>query len=92
MLGRDNIQVSGVAVGIPADSGGLGASLVGASNVASSAASAAQSLTEDATREQGPAPIAEAALGWLEVFVEGFGADVCKAGDAACLQRQGPPN
>ena len=28
------------------------------------------------------------ALGWLEVFVEGFGEDVCKAEDAECLARQ----
>ena len=27
------------------------------------------------------------ALSWLDVFVEGFGAEVCKPNDAECLKR-----
>jgi len=34
------------------------------------------------------APVADAAIGWLDVFVEGFGEEVCKPTDVECLKRQ----
>lgn len=89
VLGADNIQVSGVAVGVPVDTGGLGAALAGVSNVASSASNAATSALETGEgREQSQASVADAALSWLEVFVVGLGEDTCKQDDVECLKRQ----
>jgi hypothetical protein len=34
------------------------------------------------------APLADNAVSWLDVFVEGFGEEVCKPSDNECLQRQ----
>lgn len=89
VLGADNIKVSGVSVGVPVDTGGLGASLAGVSNAASSASNAANTLvnSEDTKSEQ-PAPIAQAALSWLEVFVVGLGEENCRQDDLECLKRQ----
>jgi filamentous hemagglutinin len=87
VLGANNIQVSGTSVGVPVDTGGLAASLTGVSNVASGASNVATATVEAAGRDEGKAPLADSALGWLDVFVEGFGAEVCKPDDAACLQR-----
>ncbi len=88
VLGRDNITVSGVAVGVPVDTSGLGASLSGSSAVASSASSAATMSVGSAGAQERSAPLAESALSWLDVFVEGFGEEVCKPSDQECLQRQ----
>lgn len=91
VLGADNIQVSGVAVGVPVDTGGLGAALAGVSNVASSASNAATTaLDSGAGKEQQQASMAEAALSWLEVFVVGLGEENCKQDDVECLKRQTP--
>jgi hypothetical protein len=87
VVGLDNIQVGGTSTGVPAETSNLGASLSGVSAVSSSAANAASSSVEDSARNEGPAPLAETALGWLDVFVEGFGDDVCKSNDAECLNR-----
>jgi hypothetical protein len=87
VVGLDNIQVGGTSTGVPAETSSLGASLAGVTSVASSATSAREgALDADKDSEQA-APLAESALGWLDVFVEGFGEDVCKASDAACLNR-----
>jgi hypothetical protein len=89
VLGANNISVSGTAVGLPVDTGGLGASLAGASSSASGASKAAESDLEGGRgAAKSDTPVADAVLGWLEVFVEGFGADVCKPNDAACLNRE----
>ncbi len=89
VLGADNIQVSGVSVGVPVDAGGLGASLTGVSSVA---ASASQSATETVGARDKPAAAEEsagdAALSWLDVFVIGLGEDQCDPKDAECLRRQ----
>ncbi len=69
------------------DTGGLGASLAGVSAAASSASNAATDSVAPDTNRESKAPLAESALGWLDVFVEGFGNDVCKSNDAACLER-----
>ena len=89
VLGANNIQVSGTAVGVPVDTGGLAAGLTGVSNSASSATTAATSdLAAGPREEQTSAPLADSALSWLDVFVEGFGEEACKPNDAECLQRQ----
>jgi hypothetical protein len=87
VVGLDNIQVGGSSTGVPADTSNLGASLSGVSAVASSATSASESAIADSSAAQQTAPLADSALGWLDVFVEGFGEDVCKASDAECLKR-----
>jgi filamentous hemagglutinin len=89
VLGADNISVGGIAVGVPVDAGGLGASLAGASSVASSASSAAQMAIDSGGGDaQEDAPLADAALSWLEVFVVGLGDEGCRQDDLECLKRQ----
>jgi hypothetical protein len=57
-------------------------------NVASSSSNAAGSAVEEKTsRDNSAAPLAESAISWLDVFVEGFGEESCKANDAECLKR-----
>ena len=87
VLGRNNITVSGVSVGVPVDSSGLGASLAGSTSVASSAANAA-TLAADAGNKTSATPLAQSALGFLDVFVIGLGEDTCKQDDIDCLKRQ----
>jgi hypothetical protein len=88
VLGANNISVSGTAVGLPVDTGGLGASLAGASTAASGASKAAEADLESGRgTAKTDTPVADAALGWLDVFVEGFGDEVCKPNDAECLGR-----
>jgi filamentous hemagglutinin len=89
VLGANNIQVSGTTVGVPVESSGLGAQIAGASNVASAGANESVSVASDGSDRdrRSDAPLADSALGWLDVFVEGFGEDVCKANDAECLRR-----
>ena len=90
VLGANNIQVSGTSVGVPVDTGGLGVSLAGASGAAGSAAASAAAAVSDGNKRTTPSksPLADAALGWLDVFVEGYGEDVCKPNDLECLRRQ----
>lgn len=86
VLGTGNIKVGGLSTGVPVDTGGLGASLASVSSVASGASEAAETSVSTAPKQS--APLADTALGWLEVFVEGFGEEVCKPNDAECLKRQ----
>jgi hypothetical protein len=88
VLGADNIQVSGVSVGVPVDTGGLGASLAGVSSSASSAASAATAAVEPDSSRQPEQSTAQAALSWLDVFVIGLGEEQCAQTDLECLKRQ----
>ena len=89
VLGADNIQVSGVSVGVPVDTGGLGTALSGVSNVASSASTAAAAAVEPGRgKDEEQTPIADTALSWLEVFVVGLGEENCKQDDIECLKRQ----
>lgn len=87
VLGVDNIKVGGIATGVPVDTGGLGASLASASSVGNAASDAA-SAVEASTPERSDAPLSDSAMSWLDVFVEGFGEEVCKPNDAECLRRQ----
>jgi filamentous hemagglutinin len=80
VLGADNIQVSGVAIGTPVDTGGLGASLASVSAVASSASNSATDLVDSGEgKEQQAASLGDTALTWLEVFVVGLGEDTAEA-------------
>jgi len=89
VLGADNIDIGGVGVGIPVDTGGLGASLSSASSVATGATNAATAVAgSSATDQAESAPLADTALGWLDVFVVGYGEEDCKPNDAECLKRQ----
>jgi hypothetical protein len=93
VLGANNIKVSGVSVGVPVAPTGLGAGLAGVSAVGSSASqSATEGFQENANRATSTTPVADATLGWLDVFIEGFGEEVCKPSDAECLKRQTKPN
>ena len=87
VVGLDNIQVGGSSTGVPAETSNLGAALSGASNASTSASSASSETVQDGRGGAGPAPLADTALGWLDVFVEGFGEEVCKPADDVCLQR-----
>ena len=87
VIGATNINFGGTAVGIPPEVSGIGASLAGASSVASSASTASASAVEAGSQTAESAPLAAAAFGWLDVFVEGFGEEVCKSDDLECLKR-----
>ena len=73
VLGADNIQVSGISVGVPTQSvptAGLG----NASAVASSAQNTAQAAAvPQGSDEESSTPLADQALGFLDVFILGFG-------------------
>lgn len=87
VLGASNIKVSGVSVGVPVDTGGLGASLAAASSSAGSATNSGTASVGDSAKTVSKTPIAASVMGWLDVFVEGFGEEVCKASDLECLKR-----
>ena len=91
VVGLDNIQVGGSSSGVPAETSNLGASLSGASSASTSASSSSSAAVEERGGSQGPAPLADTALGWLEVFVEGFGEEVCKPADQQCMERSRKP-
>jgi hypothetical protein len=67
VLGADNIKVGGASVGVPTDTGGLGAGLAGVSDIAATA----NKVAEDATR--GLASQNNERQGFLGVEVLGFG-------------------
>jgi hypothetical protein len=74
VIGAENIDVGGIAVGVPVDTGGIAAALTGVSSVTSSATkSAEETATAGTGNESNPAPLSQAALGWLDVFILGFG-------------------
>lgn len=87
VLGRNNITVSGVSVGVPVETTGLGASFAGSSSAASSSTTAA-TATMEPNAQQTSAANAESALGWLDVFLIGLGEENCKPEDLECLKRQ----
>ncbi len=88
VVGLDNIQFGGSATGVPSEVSSLGASLSSVSAVASSASNASGSTVGEQAAPPTAAPLAESALGWLDVFVTGFGEDSCSANDAECMKRQ----
>jgi filamentous hemagglutinin family protein len=89
VIGVDNINFGGTATGVPSDISGLGASLSGAAAAASSTTSTStNAVEENAAVNKEVAPIAQAALSWLDVFVTGLGEENCKQDDIDCLKRQ----
>ncbi len=90
VIGTDNIQFGGVAVGVPVDAGGLGASLAGPASAAGSASSAATTALDSGGKGAGEGePLAgDDALSWLDVFVVGLGDESCDPKDLECLRRQ----
>jgi hypothetical protein len=86
VAGLDNITAGGDTSGVPAETSSLGAALAGASATAS-ASSSASDPSSDGPATQAAAPLADSALGFLDVFLEGFGAEVCKPEDLDCLKR-----
>jgi filamentous hemagglutinin family protein len=88
VIGADNINFGGTAVGVPVDTGGLGASLASVSAASSSATNTASDAGKSAGGDQGRTPLAQDALSWLEVFVLGLGEDNCRPDDLECLKRQ----
>jgi filamentous hemagglutinin family protein len=88
VIGADNINFGGTAVGVPVDTGGLGASLASVSAASSSATNSASEAGNSGGGEQGKTPLAAEALSWLEVFVLGLGEDNCRPDDLDCLKKQ----
>ncbi|HEY4366976.1 MAG TPA: filamentous hemagglutinin family protein [Steroidobacteraceae bacterium] len=89
VIGLDNIQVGGASTGVPAETGGLGASLAGVTAASSSSANAANDAVADSENKKDATPqLAQAALSWLDVFVVGLGEEGCKQDDVDCLKRQ----
>ncbi len=84
VLGADNISVSGVSVGVPVDTGGFAAGLTGASSVGAGATNAADDTVAQSRQEQtSSTPLADQALGFLDVFVTGFG-EPCDSAKEDC--------
>jgi filamentous hemagglutinin family protein len=88
VLGANNITVSGTSVGVPPLAPpALGATFAGASSTAGAASNVAESFN-GANAGAGATPVADAAIGWLDVFVTGLGEEDCKPDDIECLKRQ----
>jgi hypothetical protein len=89
VIGVDNINFGGTATGVPSDVSNLGASLSGASNAAAGTTNSSTNSAQDAAAaREAAAPIAQAQLSWLDVFVTGLGEDNCKPDDLECLKKQ----
>jgi filamentous hemagglutinin len=92
VIGLDNIQFGGTATGVPAQISSLGASLSGAAAAAGSASNASTAAAASgAAEKEAAAPLSQAALSWLDVFVTGLGEENCKPDDIECLKRQKTP-
>jgi filamentous hemagglutinin len=87
VTGASNINFGGTATGVPPAVSGLTASLSGAASAASSATTSATAGLENSGSKEA-APITEAAVSWLDVFVTGLGEENCKTDDLECLKRQ----
>jgi hypothetical protein len=90
VLGLNNIQFGGQATGVPAQVSNIGVTLSGAASVSSGATNSATSSAEEQARqaEAAAAPLSQAAISWLDVFVTGLGEENCKPEDVECLKRQ----
>jgi filamentous hemagglutinin len=92
VIGLDNINFGGTATGVPAQISSIGASLSGASAAAGGASNASTAAAAAAAAEkEAAAPLSQAALSWLDVFVTGLGEENCKPDDIECLKRQKTP-
>ena len=92
IVGTGGFSAGGAESGVPPAVNGLGASLSGASSSASSATNtSSNAVGENSQNSQATtAPLAQSALSWLDVFVQGFGGENCKPDDAECLKRNAP--
>ncbi len=91
VIGVSNINFGGTATGVPAQISSVGASLSGASAASSSASNASTASAGTPTDKEAAAPLSQAALSWLDVFVTGLGEENCKPDDVECLKRQKTP-
>jgi filamentous hemagglutinin family protein len=92
VVGLDNITFGGNASGVPAQVSNIGVSLAGASSTANAASNSSTSAAaSNAEKEAAAAPLSQAALSWLDVFVTGLGEENCKPDDLECLKRQKKP-
>ena len=89
VLGANNITVSGTAVGVPVTPPALGTAFAGASSQAGAAANTAESFGAANAAASSSTPVADAAIGWLDVFVTGLGEENCKPDDTECLKHEG---
>jgi len=81
VVGANNIQVGGIATGVPvADTGGLSAGLVGAGNVASSVAKSTDDAVKSLTQNS------DSGLSFLDVEVTGFGGE--QGGEVVDLRKR----
>jgi filamentous hemagglutinin len=88
VIGANNITVSGTSVGVPLAPPALGANFAGASSTAGASANAAENFNASAATASNT-PVADAAIGWLDVFVTGLGEENCKPDDMECLKHEG---
>jgi filamentous hemagglutinin family protein len=89
VAGLNNITVGGTSTGVPPVASGVGVTVAGAANAASSSsASSTAAVAPAAGGEEQKAPLAQAALSWLDVFVIGLGEEGCRPDDLECLRRQ----
>ncbi len=89
VVGAANINFGGTATGVPALVSNVTASVSGSASAASGATtSVTSSLAQSNTNSQQQAPLAQAALSWLDVLVTGLGAENCAPADSACLSRE----
>ncbi len=92
VVGLDNITFGGTSAGVPAQVSNIGVTLAGAASAANSASNASTTnAAANGDKETAVAPLAQAALTWLDVFVTGLGEENCKPDDIDCLKRQKAP-
>jgi filamentous hemagglutinin family protein len=92
VVGLDNITFGGNATGVPAQVSNIGVSLAAASGTATAASNSSTSAAaSNNEKEAAAAPLSQAALSWLDVFVTGLGEENCKPDDLECLKRQTKP-
>jgi hypothetical protein len=87
VIGANNITVSGTSVGVPLAPPALGANFAGASSTAGATANAAENFNASGATASNT-PVADAAIGWLDVFVTGLGEENCKPDDMECLKHE----
>lgn len=90
VTGASNINFGGSASGVPAIVSNVSASLSAASTAAGSVSTSANAALDEESESKtaAAAPLAQAAISWLDVFVTGLGEENCKPDDNECLQRQ----
>src|SRR5262249_56937508 len=86
VLGTNNISVSGPSVGVPVETAVVSPGAASAASAAGGQVNAENALAAAAQDQASKTPQADSALGWLDVFVLGFGEETCKAEDVECLK------